>query len=135
MIRVPAIFLRAGSLLPHGLFLQQRRFDKAWMVAEDVTPAHADLAVRNAGWHFKWIDSACCRLGYGRTDEAASHRAIARALSQTQARFNAAELGAVRISRWCGVRVAKATLHTRHIQRNSSLGLIDQLTIRLLAPK
>jgi len=135
MIRAPAIFLRVGSLLPHGLSLRQTRFDNAWMVAEDVAPAHADLAVRNAGWHFMWINSVCCRLGYGRTDEAASQRAIARALSQTEARFNAAELGAVRISRWCGVRVAKATLYTRHIQRNSSPGLIDELIPSLFAPK
>jgi hypothetical protein len=135
MIRSPAIFIRVGSILPHGLSLTQKSFDKAWMVAEDAAPARLDFAVRNAGWHFMWIDSACCRLGCGRTDEAASHRAIARALSQTKARFNAAELGALRISRWWGVRVAKATLHTRHIQQNGSLGLIDELTIRLLAAK
>ncbi|HEY6446848.1 MAG TPA: hypothetical protein VIY53_10335 [Acidobacteriaceae bacterium] len=135
MIRAPAIFLRVGSILPHGLSLTQKSFDEAWMVAEDAAPAHLDLAVRNAGWHFMWIDSECCRRGCGRTDEAASHRAIARALSQTKARFNAAELGVVRISRWLGVRVAKATLHTRHIQENGSLGLIDELTVRLFAPK
>lgn len=135
MMRAPAIFLRAGSILPHGLALRQRSFDKAWMVAEDAAPAQLDLAIRNAGWHFIWIDSVCCRMGCGRTDEAASHRAIARALSKTEKRFNAAELGVVRISRWWGVRVAKATLYTRHIQRNSSLGSIDELTIRLLAPK
>jgi hypothetical protein len=135
VIRAPAIFLRAGSILPYGLGLRQRRFDKAWMVAEDVAPAHLDLAVRNAGWHFTWIDSACCRRGCGRTDEAASRRAIARALSQTEARFNAAELGVVRVSRWWGVRVAKATLYTRNIQQNRALGSIDELTLRRLAPK
>jgi len=34
-----------------------------------------------------------------------------------------------------GLRVAKATLHARHIQQNASLGLIDELTIRTLAPE
>ncbi|MGC2637664.1 MAG: hypothetical protein WA294_10835 [Acidobacteriaceae bacterium] len=105
------------------------------MVAEVAGPAQLDFAVRNAGWHFMWIDWVCCRVGCGRTDEAASHRAIVRALSQMKARFNAAELGVVRISRCLGMRVAKATLHTRHIQQNGSLGLIDEMTIRLAAPK
>lgn len=117
MIRSPAIFLRVGSVLPSGLHLKQKSFDKAWMFAEDAAPAHLDLIVRNAGWHFMWIDSVCSRLGCGRTDEAASRRAIARALSQTKARFNAAELGSLRISRYLGVRVAKATLRTRHIHQ------------------
>lgn len=124
MMTTPAIFLRVGSLLPHGLRVKQRSFDKAWMVAEDEAPAQLDLDIRNAGWHFMWIDSTWWRLGCGRTDEAASHRAITRALSQAEMRFNAAELGALRISRCWGLRVAKATLHTRHIQQNSSLGLM-----------
>lgn len=98
MITSPAIFLRVGSILPHALHLKQTRFDKAWMVAENAAPAQLDLAVRDAGWHFMWIVSACSRLGCGRTDEAAIHRAIARALSQTKGRFNAAELGSVRVS-------------------------------------
>ncbi|HLJ77540.1 MAG TPA: hypothetical protein VKT75_09010 [Acidobacteriaceae bacterium] len=117
MIRSPAIFVRVGSILPRVLHLKQTSFNKAWMVAEDAAPAQLDRAVRDAGWEFMWIHSACTRLGCGRTDEAATHRAIARALSQTGARFNAAELAAVRVSRYLGLRVAKATLHTRHISR------------------
>lgn len=82
-----------------------------------------------------WIESACSRLGFGRTDETATRWAITRALSQIQDRFNTAELGNVRVSRYLGLRIAKATLHARHIQQNASLGLIDELTIRVLAPE
>ena len=135
MIASPAIFFRVGSILPHGLHLKQRTFDKKWMVAENAAPAHLDLAVRDAGWHFMWIDSACSRLGCGRTDEAATHRAIARALSHTRTRFNAAELGSVQVSRYMGLHVAKATLHTRHIQKNGWLSQVDEITIRQLAAK
>lgn len=135
MITSPAIFFRVGSLLPQALHLKQKRFGKRWMVAEDAAPAQLDRAVRNAGWHFLWIDSACSRRGYGRTDEAAAYHAIARALSHTEARFNAAELGSVRVSRYLGLRIAKATLHTRHIQQNDWLSRIDESTIRQLASK
>lgn len=102
---------------------------------ENAVPAQLDLAVREAGWHLMWIESACSRLGCGRTDEAAGNRAIARALAQTKARFNAAELGMLRVSRYLGIRIARATLHTRQIQEGASLGLIDELTIRQLAPE
>lgn len=135
MITSPAIFFRVGSLLPQALHLKQKRFGKQWMLAEDAAPAQLDRAVRNAGWHFLWIDSACSRRGYGRTDESATYRAIARALSHTEARFNAAELGSVRVSRYLGLHIAKATLHTRHLQQNESLNRIDKKTIRRLAQK
>ena len=135
MITSPAIFFRAGSILPPGLHLKQKTFDKKWMVAENAAPAQLDLTVRDAGWHFMWIDSSCSCLGCGRTDEAAIHRAITRALSHIKARFNAAELGSVQLSRYMGLRVAKATLHTRHIQKNGWLSPIDEITIRQLAAK
>ena len=135
MVKPSAIFLRMGCVLPNGLHLIQKPFDTKWMSVENAAPAQLGLAVREAGWHFMWIESACSRLGCGRTDEAASNRAITRALTQTKARFNAAELGLLRVSRYLGFRVAKATLHTRHIQERASLGLIDELTIRQLAPE
>lgn len=105
------------------------------MRVENAAPAQLDVAVRDAGWHFMWIESACSRLGWGRTDEAATRRAIVRALSQLKKRFNTAELSRVRVSRYPGFWIAKATLQMRHIQQDASLGLIDELTIRMLAPE
>lgn len=131
---MPAIFLRVECALPSGIHLRQKPFDKMWVSVENAAPAQLDLAIRDAGWHFMWIQSACCRLGWGRTDEAAVTRAITRALKQTLARFNAAELGFVRVSRCLGFRVARATLHTRHIQECASLGM-DEITSRRLAPE
>lgn len=105
------------------------------MSVENAVPAQLDLAVRGAGWHFMWIESACSGLGCGRTDEVAASRAIARALAQTKPRFNAAELGVLHLSRYPGFRVAQAILHPRHIQQDASLGLTDELTIRQVAPE
>ncbi len=117
MVKPPAIFLRTGCVVPNGLHLKQEPFDKAWMSGENAAPTQLDLAVRNAGWHFMWIESACSRLGCGRTDEVATNRAITRALAQIEAKFNAAQLGVLHLSRYLGFRVARATLHTRHIQQ------------------
>lgn len=133
MVRPPAIFLRAGCVLPNALHLKQKPFGDAWLWVENASPAQLDLAVRMAGWQFVWLDAACSALGCGRTDEAAARRAIARALAQTKTKFNAAELAVLRVSRYLGFRVAKATLHTRHIQQRASFGM-DEQTVRQPAP-
>lgn len=135
MVRPPAIFLRTECLLPDGLHLKMKLFATEWMSVENVSPAQLDLGVRDAGWHFMWIESACSRLGWGRTDEMAGNRAITRALAQTEAKFNAAELGILHVSRYLGFHVAKATLHARHIQQRASLGPIEELSLRQLAPE
>lgn len=135
MVRPPTIFLRVNCVLPNGLHLRQEPFDEAWMSVENAAPAQLDHAVREAGWHFMWIEAACSRRGWGRTDQIAARRAITRALGQTQARFNAAELGDLHITRYPGFRVAKATLRPRHIQQRASLSMLDGLTIPQLAPK
>ncbi len=129
MVRPPTIFLRVECALPAGLHLKQKPFDGAWMSVENAAPAQLDLAVRDTGWHFMWIESACTRFGWGLSDEAAITRAITRALAKTLARFNAAELGMVRVSRYFGLRIAKVTVHTRQIQSSASLGLLDGLPV------
>ncbi len=134
MVKSPAIFLRVECALPDGLHLQQKPFDNAWRSVENAAPAQLDLAVRDAGWHFMWMQSACSRFGCGWTDDAAATHAITRALTQTLARFNAAELGLVRVSRCFGLRLARATLHTRHIQRGASLGLLEEPTLQHSLP-
>jgi hypothetical protein len=129
VVKPPAIFLRVACALPDGLHLKQKPFDKAWMSVENVAPAQLDLAVRDAGWHFMWIESACSRIGWGMSDEAAITRAITQALTQTRDRFNAAELSFVRVSSYLGFRIAKVTMYTRHIQQSASLGLLDGLPV------
>ena len=132
MVRSPAIFLRTGCLLPDGLHLKMKPFATAWMAVENAAPAQVDLAVRDAGWHFMWIESACSRIGWGLSDEAAITRAIAQTLTQTRESFNAAELSFVRVSRYLGLRIAKVTMYTRHIQQSASLGSLDGLPIQQL---
>jgi hypothetical protein len=99
------------------------------MSVENVAPAQLDLAVRDAGWHFMWIEAACSRIGWGLSDEAAVTRAITHALMQTRDNFNAAELSFVRVSRYLGFHIAKVTVYTRHIQHGASLGMVDGLPI------
>jgi len=113
------MFLRTDCLLPEGIGLMQARFDEKWMSVD-----------RNAGWHFIYLQTAQLRFGIGRTAELATSKAMAHALKQTEGRFNAAELGRVKVTRYPGFYVAKATLHTRQIQQDASLGLVDEMILR-----
>jgi hypothetical protein len=126
------MFLRAGCILPPGMELIQTRFDQKWMLIENATAATLDARIRNAGWHFMFLQTAHSRHGIGRTAESATSKAMALALEQTDGRFNAAELGLVKVTKYLGFHVARATLHTRQIQQSVSLRLVDEMVLRQL---
>jgi len=125
-----AIFLRTQCLLPSGLGLVQKQFCELWMSVEDTTADALDTKVRNAGWHFMWLMEAYSCLGIGRTAESARRRAITSALSKVKQRFNAAELGLVKLTNYPGFQVARIILHTRQIQQHASLGLGEAIALQ-----
>ena len=103
------------------------------MSVKDTMAATLDLKVRDAGWHFMWLEDVYARFAVGRTTTSAVDKAIAGALGRTKDRFNAAELDSVSVSKYLGFRVAKITLYARQIQQRASLSLVDEMTIRQLA--
>jgi hypothetical protein len=129
-VKQHSIFLRTGCLLPDGLDLLQEKFDDTWSSARDTTATALDLRIRDAGWHFMWLVGTYSRHGFGRTPKIAISKAIALALNEVKARFNAAELGSVSVSRYPGFQIARVTIHTRQIQQQSSLGLVDEMSLR-----
>jgi hypothetical protein len=131
-MKLSAMFLRTDCLLPDGMGLIQKQFGEKWMAVENATAATLDVRIRNAGWHFMCLQTAHSRVGIGRTAESATSKAMALALKQTEVRFNAAELGLVKVTRYPGFHVARATLHTRQIQQHVSLGLVDEMVLHQL---
>jgi hypothetical protein len=131
-VKLSAMFLRTGCILTDGMGLVQTRFGENWMSVGNATAATLDGRIRNAGWHFMCLQTAHSRVGIGRTAESATSKAMVLALKQTEGRFNAAELGLVKVTRYPGFYVARATLHTRQIQQHASLGLVDEMVLRQL---
>ena len=123
------IFLRSECLLPNGLGLIQEQFSESWMSVEDTTAA-LDTKVRSIGWHFMWLMEAYSCIGVGRTAESAHRRAITVALSKVKQRFNAAELGPVKFTKYPGFQIAKIILHPRQIQQHASLGFGEEVVLR-----
>ena len=73
-----------------------------------------------------WVQGSCSRRGYGRTEESATHRALARSLRGIARRFNAAEFDSLRITRFPGFYIADVTMEARQIQQNTSLDIADE---------
>lgn len=120
-MKLHTVFLRTGCMLPDHVDLRQEPFSKGWAELIGVFVSELDASIRNVGWHFMWITDSHSSRGLGRTPETAIHRALVRALKKVQGRFNAVELGSFRITNCLGLHIAKATLHVRHIQKQTSL--------------
>lgn len=125
-MKLHTVFLRDGCILPAGSGLRQEPFCTGWKEAAGTLVTQLDFGIRGAGWHFMWIAGSHSSRCIGRTPESATHRALVRALADVRERFNAAELGSIKITSWLGFYWANVTLHARHIQRQASLDRVEE---------
>ena len=124
------VFLREGCILPDQFHLRQEPFCKGWTEAMGILVAELDSRIRSVGWHFMWMMDSHSSQALGRTAETATHRALVRALKHVRGRFNAAELGSMQVTQFLGWKIAKVTLHARHIQKHTSLDLPEEIRLR-----
>jgi len=129
-VSLPAIFLRNDTVLPDNVDFAQTSFCEGWMTVGATTVNTMDRVIRRAGWHFVCLVESAAGIAAGLSEETASNNAAVLALHRISARFNTAELGHVRVTRYPGFCVAKVTLRTRQIQQQTSLGLVDEMLFR-----
>src|SRR5208282_3253277 len=120
-VKVHSVFLRRECILPDRLDPCRQPIGEEWSVVEGIPALVFDTMIRQAGWHFIWLHEACSRRGFGLTEEAATRRALSRALKGVSKRFNAAELDSVQITQYPGFQIANVTVQTLQIQRHASL--------------
>jgi hypothetical protein len=113
------VFLRKGCVLPGRLDPVTEPFSDNWKLVEEITAPIFDTMIRQAGWHSMWMPGSCSRRGFGRTQESATHRALAHALDAVPHKFNAAELDSVHVAWFPGFCVANATLLPREIMQSN----------------
>jgi hypothetical protein len=126
-VKINMIFLRDGCILPSQLTLPQEPFSKGWAEAIGTVATELDTRIRSVGWHFMWLADSYSSQAFGRTAEAAIHRALARTLPAVRARFNAAELDSVDVRSFAGFHLARVTVNARQIQRQASLNSFNGL--------
>ncbi len=125
-MKLHSVFLRKGCTLPERLDPLREPFGENWMLVEEITSAVFDTMIRQAGWHFMWMQGSSSRRGFGLTQKLATDRALARALKGVKRRFNAAELDSVQIAAYFGFQIANVTVQPRQIQQHTSLDIVDE---------
>lgn len=125
-MKLHSVFLRSGCILPDRLDPLREPLGGEWTLVEEITAPVFDTMIRQAGWHFMWMQGSCSRRGFGLTEEEAKHRALARALKGITRLFNAAELDSVRVTKCSGFHIANVTLQPRQIQQHTSLDIADE---------
>ena len=122
-MKLHSVFLRRGCILPDRLDPCRQPIGEEWSVVEEIPALVFDTMIRQAGWHFMWLQEACSRRGIGFTEDAAVRRALSRALKGVAKRFNAAVLDSVQIKEYPGFQVAIVTVQALQIQRHASLNI------------
>ena len=122
-MKLHSVFLRSGCILPDRLDPCLQPVGADWSVVEEIPALVFDTMIRQAGWHFMWLQDACSRRGIGLTEEAAIRRALSRALKGVSKQFNAAELDFLQITEYPGFQIANVRIQTLQIQRHASLNM------------
>lgn len=120
-MKLHSVFLRDDCILPSSLDSLRHAFGEHWTQVEGIPASVFDTMVRQTGWHYIWMLGTCSRRGWAPTWEAASDRALSRALQAVSGRSNAAELESVEIKSYSWFHLAKVTIQRRRIQEHGAL--------------
>ena len=104
-------------------------------MVEDFPALVFDSMVRRAGWHFMWLQGACCRRGFGLSVQTAIRQGLLRALNGVPKAFNAAELDSVEITEYPGFQIAVVIVQPLHIQENAQLNVASERHLQLSPQK
>jgi len=120
-VKLHSVFLRKECILPNHLDPLRESMGNGWTRVEEISAPVLDTIIRQAGWHFIWVLPDCARRGLGTSLEAATNRALTRALGGIPRQFNAAELDSVHITKYPGIYVVNVMLLSRQVQEQASV--------------
>lgn len=129
-MKVAAMLVRAGALLPQRLNLRGDDAYVGWVSIDRKSASEIQTSVRSHGWHFMWLTLIAPGLGVSTTAEGAVKKAMQSALERLKPRFNVAEVTAISSRRYLGLYVAHVEVASRHVQECASLGLVDEAAFR-----
>ena len=115
------IYLRKQCILPPDIHLHQNSVDEAWNSVPDISGWDLNDRVLEQGWHCIWVSGDYARVGFGRSPETASLRAILATLNAVPPSWNAAEIDSISIASYMAFSVARVTIHARQIQKDHVL--------------
>jgi hypothetical protein len=120
------IFLRRECRLPDYLSLPQASVDDDWVQVSEIGSSDLDVMIRQAGWHFMYLQGSSSHTSVRLTSDGAIHHALIGALRGIASRFNAAELESIHMIKYPGFHIAKIAVQPRRIQRHTSLDSVEE---------
>ena len=120
-IKMGAILIEGGALLPDSLRFESEPYSKAWRLVKNLDGYGLDRKIRQAGWTFFYM-AQIKASAFGFDREKAVRRAVNRVLANLRSeKFNSLEINQVAAKRFLGLPYVTVSAHPRHIQETMFL--------------
>jgi len=120
-IKMGAILIEGGALLPDSLRFESEPYSKAWRLVKNLDGYGLDRKIRQAGWTFFYM-AQIKASAFGFDREKAVRRAVNRVLANLRSeKFNSLEINQVAAKRFLGLPYVTVFAHRRHIQESMFL--------------
>ncbi|MBI3895901.1 MAG: hypothetical protein HY313_08205 [Acidobacteria bacterium] len=121
-IKVGAILIEEGALLPPSLQLESEQCSNGWRWVKNLDGYGLDRKVREAGWTFFSLAGEIKTSVFGLDVERATFKAIKRLLVNLKSeKLNCLEITQVVWKRFLGLPYVSVSAHSRHIQESMFL--------------
>ena len=121
-IKVGAILIEDGALLPESLWLESEQCLNGWRRVKNLDGYGLDRRVREAGWTFFSLAGEIKASVFGFDLDKTMHRAITQLLANLKSdKLNCLEITQVVWKRFLGLPYVSVSAHSRHIQKSMVL--------------
>lgn len=121
-LRVGALFMQAGTLIPRSLGVETEVCSPGWEWITNLDGDNFDRKVRNAGWSFFFLAVKMQVLVWGHCTDKIVRKAVRRVLVRARpTQFNCLEVTELSARRFCGIPYVRLSAHSRHIQESALL--------------
>jgi hypothetical protein len=119
------MLVRARLNLPDGLKLATEEFREGWNIVRTGNAVRLKKKIHARGWNFIKIGDGSLRSGVGETSQEAIASALKMALRRVSARFNAAEVEHIELTRYPWFFLARVRVYPYRIQQEAVVAMPD----------
>lgn len=121
-----AVLLRERVALPDHLKLVTEEFREGWDFVRSGDVHWLDKKIRRCGWHFIRSAEGSSKSGIGQTPQEAIASALKSTLRCVSGRFNAAEVGHIKLKEYQWFVFATVRVYPYQIQKSAILSVSDK---------
>jgi hypothetical protein len=126
-LRVGALFMQAGTLIPQSLGVETESCSPGWKRITSLDGDSLDRKVRDAGWSFFFLATKMQVMVWGHCTDKTFSKAIRRVLARSRpGQFNCLEVTELSARRFCGIPYVRLSAHSRYIQEGALLSGIAE---------